>query len=69
MMDVWGLPCRLDAGWIASREAEGSGTPRLEADSCLERTPWRLEPDAGGRGTDETGISELGDTIPASDSL
>ena len=23
------------AGWMASREAEGSGTPRLEPDSCL----------------------------------
>lgn len=75
MMEVWGLPWG-DAGWIASREAEGSGTPRLEADSCLESTPWRLEPGCVGRGTVETAISELGDTIPwlgdtipASDSL
>ena len=31
-------------GWMASREAEGSGTPREDPDSCRERT-WRAVSD------------------------
>ena len=28
----------LSAGWMASKEADGSGTPLLEPDSCLDKT-------------------------------
>lgn len=28
----------LSAGWMASKDADGSGTPLLEPDSCLDRT-------------------------------
>ena len=61
MMEVCGLWLSLgEAGWIASSEAEGSGTPRLEADSCRDST-CRPEPDScRGRPEDRRGGPETG---------